>query len=126
MDLLLLFALSALLLAGLGIFGVVHYSVVQRGRELGLRIALGAQRGNIYRLVLQDGLLPVLLGAAAGTALALSFAHALQSLLFGVSVYNAAVLSTSVCLLGIVGVSACLLPAWRASSVNPMQALHRE
>jgi hypothetical protein len=62
MDLLLLFAISALLLAGLGIYGVVTYSVVQRQRELGLRLALGAQKANIYGLVLREGLIPVLIG----------------------------------------------------------------
>ncbi len=72
MDLLLLFAVSALLLAGLGVYGVVTYSVVQRQAEIGLRLALGAQRVNIYRLILRDGLLPVFAGAAAGIAIALA------------------------------------------------------
>ncbi len=126
MDLLLLFAVSALFLAGLGIFGVVNYSVIQRQRELGLRIALGAQRGNIYRLVLQDGLLPVLVGGAAGIAVAFGFARVLQSLLFQVSAYNIGILSSSVCLLALVGAAACLFPARRASSIDPMQALRRE
>jgi predicted permease len=88
MDLLLLFAASALLLAGLGVYGVVTYSVVQRQREIGLRLALGAQRANIYRLILRDGLLPVLAGAAAGIAIAFGFARVLGSLLFEVSPYD--------------------------------------
>jgi predicted permease len=126
MDLLLLFAVSAMFLAGLGVFGVVNYSVVQRQRELGLRLALGAQRGNIYRLVLVDGLSPVVVGGVAGIAVAFGFARVLQSLLFQVSAYNAAIISSSVCLLIIVGVAACLLPARRAASTDPMQALKRE
>ncbi|RXH54373.1 ABC transporter permease [Granulicella sibirica] len=126
LDLLILFAISALLLAGIGVFGVVNYSVVQRQRELGLRLALGAQRGNIYRLVLLDGLSPVMAGGIAGIAVAFSFARVLQSLLFQVTAYNAAILSSSVCLLLAVGVAASLLPARRAASTDPMQALKRE
>jgi ABC-type antimicrobial peptide transport system permease subunit len=75
MDLLLLFAVSALFLAGLGIFGVVTYSVVQREREIGLRIALGARRENIYRLVLRQGLEPVVVGALAGIGIAFALAR---------------------------------------------------
>ena len=85
MNLLVLFAVSALLLAGLGVYGVVTYSVVQRQREIGLRIALGAQRANIYRLVLRDGLLPVFAGAVTGVALALALSRLVGSLLFEVS-----------------------------------------
>ena len=124
-DLLLLFTVSALFLAGLGVFGVVNYSVVQRQRELGLRLALGAQRANIYRLVLRDGLSPVLAGGVAGIAIAFGFARVLQSLLFQVSAYNVGILSSSVCLLTLVGAAACLFPARRASSIDPMQALRR-
>ena len=75
MDLLLLFAVSALLLAGLGVYGVVTYSVVQRQQEIGLRLALGARTASIYTLVLRDGLMPVLVGAAAGVGIALGFAR---------------------------------------------------
>ncbi|MGA2501791.1 MAG: ABC transporter permease, partial [Tepidisphaeraceae bacterium] len=76
MDLLLVFAVSAILLAGLGVYGVVTYSVVQRQREIGLRLALGAQRAGIYRLVLREGLAPVALGAVAGVGLAFACARA--------------------------------------------------
>jgi predicted permease len=126
MDLLLLFAISALLLAGLGVYGVVNYSVVQRQREIGLRLALGAQRGNIYRLMLQDGLTPVLAGAAVGIAVSFGFARVVRSLLFGVSPYNSGITSGALCVLVAVGVAACLLPARRAASIDPMQALRRE
>ena len=85
MQLLLLFAISALLLAALGVYGVVTYSVVQRQREIGLRLALGAQRQNIYRLVLRDGLAPVLAGSIAGLAVAFASARVVGSLLFQVS-----------------------------------------
>ena len=126
MQLLLLFAVSALLLAALGVYGVVTYSVVQRQREIGLRLALGAQRQNIYRLVLTDGLTPVLAGAVAGVAVAFAAARVVGSLLFQVSPYDSAIASSAVCVLVAVGTAACLLPARRAASVDPMEALRRE
>jgi predicted permease len=126
MDLLLLFATSALFLAGLGVYGVVMYSVVQRSREIGLRIALGAQRTSIYRLVLGDGLLPVAAGAAAGVGLAFGSARLVSSLLFEVSAYDPALAGGAVCTLLAAGATACLLPARRAASVEPMQALRAE
>ena len=126
MDLLLLFAISALLLAGLGIYGVVTYSVVQRQRELGLRLALGAQKANIYGLVLREGLIPVLIGATAGIGGAFAFARVIGSLLFQVSPYNPLIVSSAVFVLVAVGGAACLLPARRAAEVDPMRALRAE
>jgi predicted permease len=126
MQLLLLFAISALLLAALGVYGVVTYSVVQRQREIGLRLALGAQRQNIYHLVLRDGLTPVLVGAVAGVAVAFASARVVGSLLFQVSPYDSAIASSAVCVLVAMGTAACLLPARRAASVDPMEALRRE
>ena len=126
MQLLLLFAVSALLLASLGVYGVVTYSVVQREREIGLRLALGAQRKNIYRLVLRDGLLPVVMGAVAGVAVAFASARVVSSMLFQVSPYDSAIATSAVVLLLATGTAACLLPARRAASVDPMQTLRRE
>jgi predicted permease len=126
MQLLVLFAASALLLAGLGVYGVVTYSVVQRQKEIGLRVALGAQRKNIYGLVLQDGLMPVLAGALAGVAVAFAFARVVGSLLFEVSPYNAAITTSAVAVLVAMGTAACLLPARRAAAVDPMEAIRRE
>jgi len=126
MDLLLLFAVSALLLAGLGVYGVVTYSVVQRRHEFGLRLALGAQRTSIYTLVLRDGLTPVLIGAAAGVAVAFGFARVIGSLLFEVSPYNPAIAAATICVLIAVGAAACLLPARHAIAVDPMQVLRTE
>ena len=126
MDLLLLFAMSALLLAGLGVYGVLTYSVVQRHREIGLRLALGAQRGNIYGLVLRDGLLPVALGAVAGVAIAFGLARAASSLLFEVSPYSPSITVSAILILAAVAVVACLLPAQRAAKVEPMEALRSE
>ncbi|MGH9589967.1 MAG: FtsX-like permease family protein, partial [Terracidiphilus sp.] len=125
-DLLVLFAASALFLAGLGIYGVVTYSVVQRYREIGLRMALGAQRAAVYRLVLSDGLFPVLLGAAAGVALAFGSARLVSNLLFQVSPYDPSIAVGAVFVLLAVGATACMLPARRAAAVEPMQALRTE
>jgi macrolide transport system ATP-binding/permease protein len=114
MDLLVVFAVSALLLAGLGVYGVVTYSVVQRQREIGLRIALGAQRVNIYRLILREGLLPVVVGAGVGTAMALGSARLVGSLLFEVSPYDPGMAAGAVLVLVAAGGVACWLPARRA------------
>ncbi len=126
MDLLLLFAVSALLLAGIGIYGVLTYSVSQRYREMGLRLALGAQRANVYWLVLHEGLLPVAIGAAAGIALTFGSARVVSSLLFQVSPYDPVLSAGSVGVLLAVGTIACWLPARRAATVDPMRALRTE
>jgi predicted permease len=126
MDLLLLFAVSALLLAGLGVYGVVTYSVVQRQQEIGVRLALGAQTANIYALVLRDGMMPVFVGAAAGVGIAAGFARIVRSLLFEVSASNPAIVASAVGVLVAVGIIACLLPAHRAAAIDPMRALKME
>jgi predicted permease len=126
MQLMLLFAISALLLAALGVYGVVTYSVAQREREIGLRLALGAQRKNIYTLVLHDGLAPVLIGAIAGIAVTFSLHRVVNSVLFAVSPYDSVWSFGAVCILVAMGTLACLLPARRAATVDPMQALRRE
>jgi predicted permease len=125
-DLLLLFAVSALLLAGLGVYGVVTYSVVQRQREIGVRLALGAQKTNIYRLVLRDGLTPVLIGTVVGIGLAFLSARVIGNLLFDVSPYNPLVAAAAICEPVVVGAVACLLPAARAAAVEPIVALRGE
>lgn len=123
MDLLLVFALTALLLAGLGVYGVVTYSVLQREREIGLRIAVGAQALDVYRLVLRDGMAPVLLGAAAGLGVAFACGRLIGSLLFQVSPYSPGVAAGAVGVLLAIGIAGCLLPARRAAAVDPMEAL---
>ncbi len=126
MDLLLLFAVSAWLLAGLGVYGVVMYSVEQRRREIGVRMALGAQRANIYAQVLREGLAPVLGGAIMGIVAAFGFARLIGSLLFQVSPLNPAIAIGAAASLLLAGSLACLLPARHAASVDPMQALRAE
>ncbi len=126
MDLLVLFAVSAWLLAGLGVYGVLTYSVAQRRQEIGLRMALGAQRTDIYAQVLREGLTPVVAGAVVGIAVAFAFARLIGSLLFQVNAFNPWIASSAAASLLLAGVAACLLPARRAASVDPMQALRSE
>lgn len=126
MDLLLLFAASALLLAALGVYGVVTYSVVQRQREIGLRLALGAQRENLYGVVMRDGLTPVVAGAAVGVFAGFGVARLVASLLFKISPYNPEIVVGAVALLISVGALACWLPAPRVANVDPMRALRAE
>jgi predicted permease len=126
MRLLLFFAASALFLAGLGVYGIVTYSVVQRHREIGLRFALGAQRSHVYQLVLRDGLLPVVTGTALGLAMAFGMARLVSSMLFNISPHDPLLTIGSAFLLLAVGAAACLIPARRATAVDPLQALRAE
>lgn len=126
MDLLLLFAISALLLAGLGVYGVVTYSVTQRRQEIGLRIALGAQRHNIYGQVLREGLAPVFAGTIAGVLVAYGFARLVAGLLFNVNAYDPTITVGAAAALLLVGTLSCLLPARRTTRVDPMVALRNE
>jgi putative ABC transport system permease protein len=117
------FAAVALVLACVGIFGVVSFGVVQRTREFGIRMAVGARPGNIVRLVLRGSGGPVLAGAAAGLAGAVALATLFRGLLFGVGSSDPLVLGAVVALLGAVAVASALLPALRAASVDPGVAL---
>ncbi len=126
LHLLLAFAACALILAALGIYGVVAYSALQRTRELGIRIALGAQPAQIYRLILEDGVTPVLLGAIAGIALAVLAARAISGLLFGVGSFNIGIAACAALILLVTGGLASLLPAIRATHIDPVQALRAE
>ena len=125
-NLVLIFAAVSLLLAGVGLYGVLSYLVTQRMQEIGIRIALGAQRSQVLRVVLIDGLKPVLIGGAAGLAGAAAAGSLIRSMLYGASPYDPLVIAAmSACLLA-TAIAACLLPAWRASRLDPMQALRSE
>ncbi|HEX4581312.1 MAG TPA: ABC transporter permease [Acidobacteriaceae bacterium] len=126
LHLLLAFAACALVLAALGIYGVVAYSALQRTRELGIRIALGAQPAQIYRLIVEDGVTPVLVGTIAGIALAALAARVISGLLFGVGSFNIGIAAAAAAVLLLTGGLASLLPAIRATRIDPVQALRAE
>jgi putative ABC transport system permease protein len=120
------FALVALLLAGLGLYGLVAYSVGRRTREIGVRVALGARPADVARLVLDEGLKLALLGLALGLAVSLAGARLLQSLLFGVGPADALTLAAASALLLAIAVLASALPTRRALRVQPAVALRQE
>jgi len=124
--LLLVFAGMAVLLATLGVYGVVSYSVSQRTQEIGVRMALGAQSGDVSRLVLREGLLLGGLGVALGLAGAVAFTRLLRTLLFEVTPTDPPTLAVVALLLLAVSITATLLPARRAAKVDPMVALRYE
>ena len=120
------FAAIALLLAAVGVYGVMSYRVRHRTRELGTRLALGATPYGITRLVLRQAGGIVAIGIAAGTLGALAFARSLSSLLFGVTAWDPSVLASAAAMLATVGVAASYLPARRASRLNPVDVLSSE
>jgi len=124
--LLALFAGTALVMAAVGIYGVVSYAVARRTRETGLRIALGAGLGDILALVLGEGLRRTAAGIAVGLVAALLAARWLRSLLFGVGATDPATYAGVVGLLLAVTLAACLLPAWRAARLDPVRALRHD
>ncbi|HXE30947.1 MAG TPA: ABC transporter permease [Terriglobales bacterium] len=125
-GLLQLLAEFAMLLAAIGVYGVAAYSVRQRWRELGIRMALGASAGRVFTLVLRDGLAPVLIGLTAGAGAAMLLAHAAASLLFGVGAADPAILLGYGGLFLAVAALACALPARRAARIDPLEALRSE
>jgi predicted permease len=116
----------SLLLAAAGLFGVLAYLVAQRRTEIGIRLALGAQREHVLHLMLLDGLAPALGGAAAGSLLAIAAAQLIRSSLYATKPLDPAVFAGVIGLLLGVATTACLLPAWRASRVEPATVLRNE
>jgi predicted permease len=125
-TLVLAFATLSLLLAAIGLYGVLSYLVAQRNTEIGIRMALGAQRSEVLRLVLFDGLRPVFFGLLIGLAGGSTAASFIRSILYGTSPLDPLVLITMVGCLLLTAVIACALPAIRASKIEPMQALRTE
>jgi putative ABC transport system permease protein len=121
--LLAIFAAVSLLLASVGLYGVVAFSVNQRKTELGLRMALGAEPGEVMRLVLRQGMLPVAVGIAAGLGGAVLLARVMKSLLFGVEPGDPATFGGVAIILTVVALAACYLPARRATAVDPATTL---
>ncbi len=120
------FAVVALFLASLGIYGVISQTVAGRTREIGLRMALGADRRSIFSLMLGQGMIPSLIGAALGVAGAAASARVIASLLFGVEPTDVTTFASVIALLLAVAFLACYLPARRATRVDPLVALRYE
>jgi len=125
-SLLSVLATIALLLAAIGLYGVMAYSVAQRTYEIGIRMAVGAQPKDVIRLILGEGARLILAGLVAGLAVALSMARLLSSLLFGISATDPATFAGIALLLSAVAMLACYIPARRAMQVDPMVALRYE
>ncbi len=125
-QLLVIFAVLALLLAAMGVYGVIAYSVVQRTREIGIRMALGAEKKNVLALVLRHGAQLGLAGLIVGSFAAYLATRALSSLLFGVNAHDPLVFSGVALSLAIVVMLASYIPARRATKVDPLIALRYE
>jgi predicted permease len=121
-----LFGVLALLLAAVGVYGITSYTVGQRTREVGIRIALGAQRGDIFRLIVGQGVAISLIGAGAGLVASLALTQFLSSQLFGVGARDPLTFAAVALLLTLVASLACWIPARRAAKVDPMEALRSE
>jgi ABC-type antimicrobial peptide transport system permease subunit len=126
MAVMLIFGGSALLLAAIGIYGLMAFSVEQRIREIGIRIALGAASNHVQNMVIGQGMLLVLTGSAIGIAASLGLTRFLASFLYGVTAIDPAVFIAVPILLAAVALAAIWLPARRASQVDPIQALRCE
>jgi ABC-type antimicrobial peptide transport system permease subunit len=120
------FGLLATLLTALGLYGVLTFSVARRTREIGIRVALGAQRRDVFKLIMIRGMTLVAIGIVVGVAGSLALSKVIESLLFGVNAKSVAAMAGVSCGLLAVAFIACYLPARRATKVNPLEALRYE
>ncbi len=125
-NLLTLFAVAALVLATIGLYGVVSYNVSQRTAEIGIRMALGARRREVSRIVLIDGMKPAVIGLLVGLAASFALTQILKSMLFQVSIFDRITFSAVPVILAVAAALACLAPALRAASIDPVSALRTE
>ena len=125
-HLVLAFASLSLLLAAVGLYGVLSYLVTQRVSEIGIRIALGAQRERILSLILFDGLRPAFIGLILGLTASAGTTQLIRSMLYGTEPTDPAVIGAVILTLLLIALFACIFPAWRASRLDPMQALRTE
>lgn len=123
---LIFFGVSALLLSALGIYGLISFIAISRVREVGIRMALGATRGSIARLIVFEGIRLTMIGTIPGLAGSFLLSRLLSGLLFGVRPFDLKTLLSTIALLGLAAVAAAALPAWRSSMQQPMQALRSE
>jgi putative ABC transport system permease protein len=121
-----IFALMALVLTGVGIYGVMSYSVMQRSHEIGIRMALGAQSRDVFRLVVGQGMMLALIGVVMGIIGALAMTRIMASLLYGVSAVDPVVFASVPLLVGAIALMACYIPARKAMRLDPLRALHYE
>jgi ABC-type antimicrobial peptide transport system permease subunit len=121
-----MFAVIALILAATGIYGVVAYRTQLRTHEIGVRVALGASRANVLRLVLLQGMWLTFVGLAAGLALAFGLTRFIGGLLYGISANDPMTVASVVTLLAVISLLACYLPAHRAMRVNPVSAIREQ
>jgi ABC-type antimicrobial peptide transport system permease subunit len=126
MMLLSAFAALALVLAAVGLYGVISYSVAQRTQEIGIRVAMGAGRWQVLSLIMRNGLRLAVMGLVAGQVMGLMLNRALRGLLVGVTTSDPATLFVTAAVLLSVAAVACYVPAWRAARVDPMVALRFE